>query len=144
MSVNGIWKIEMLGPYGWQTIATSFLEDGDYKGASRDHYTVGNYEISGSRIEISAFTMQHGEARTVFGEKKKELNLKLEGEIEKKQSEIGKYITEKLDNDDKNINAEDVKIVNSYNEIKDIRNKIYIKRKDIDELKNQKSESSSS
>ena len=82
MSVNGIWKVEMLGPYGWQSIATAFLEDGNYKGASQDHYTVGNYEISDNRIEISAFTMQHGEARTVFGEKKKELNLKLEGEIE--------------------------------------------------------------
>ena len=82
MSTNGIWKVEMLGPYGWEPVATAFLEDGKYRAASENHYTVGNYEVSGNRIEISTVGVQHGEARTVFGEKKKEMNLKLEGEIE--------------------------------------------------------------
>jgi hypothetical protein len=82
MSTNGIWKMEMLGPYGWEAIATAFLEDGIYRAASENHYTVGNYEVSGNRIEISTVGLQHGKARTVFGKKKKKLNLKLEGEIE--------------------------------------------------------------
>jgi hypothetical protein len=82
MSANGIWKVEMLGPYGWEPVATAFLEDGIYRGASENHYTVGTYEVSGNRIGISTFGVQHGKARTVFGKKKKELNLKLEGEIE--------------------------------------------------------------
>lgn len=43
MSVNGIWKVEMLGPYGWESVSTAFLEDGKYRAASEDHYTVGNY-----------------------------------------------------------------------------------------------------
>ncbi len=82
MSTNGIWKVEMLGQDGWEAIATAFLEDGTYRAASENHYAVGNYEVSGNRIAISAAGVQHGEARTVFGEKKKELDIKLEGEIE--------------------------------------------------------------
>jgi len=82
MNISGIWKVEMLGPYGWESVATAFLEDGKYRSASENHYTVGNYEISGNRVEISAVGMQHGKARTVFGEKKKEMDLKFEGEIE--------------------------------------------------------------
>jgi hypothetical protein len=82
MSVNGIWKVEMLGPYGWESVATAFLEDGTYRGASENHYTVGNYEVSGNRIEISTAGVQHGEARVVFGKKEKNLDLKLEGEID--------------------------------------------------------------
>ena len=81
MSANGIWKVEMLGPYGWEAIATAFLEDGKYRSASENHYTVGNYEVSGNRIEISAVGVQHGKARTVFGDTKKEMDLIFQGEI---------------------------------------------------------------
>jgi len=81
MSTNGIWKVEMLGPYGWESMATAFFEDGKYWAASENHYTVGTYKVSRNRIEISAVGVQHGKARTVFGSKKKEMNLKLEGKI---------------------------------------------------------------
>jgi hypothetical protein len=83
MDINGIWKVEILGPYGWEPIATAFLEDGKYRSASENHYTVGNYEVSGNRVEISVASVQHGKARTVFGEKKREMNLKFEGEFDK-------------------------------------------------------------
>ncbi len=72
----------MLGPYGWDPIATAFLEDGKYRSASENHYTVGSYEVSGDRIEISAVIVQHGKVRTVFGEKKEKIDLKFKGEIE--------------------------------------------------------------
>ena len=74
--------MEILGLYGWEPMSTAFLEDGKFWAASANHYTVGNYEISGSRIEISAVAVQHGKVRTVFGEKKREMGLKFEGEIE--------------------------------------------------------------
>ncbi|MGI9513958.1 MAG: hypothetical protein ACR2OL_13730 [Anderseniella sp.] len=82
MNMNGIWKVEMLGPYGWESVATAFLEDGKYRAASENHYTVGNYEVSGNRVEISAVGMQHGKVHILFGEKKKEIDLKFEGKIE--------------------------------------------------------------
>jgi hypothetical protein len=93
MGMNGIWKVEMLGPYGWESIATAFLEDGQYRSASENHYTVGHYEVSGSRIEISAAAVQHGKARTVFGKKKKEMALTFEGEI--KGGKIKGHVREK-------------------------------------------------
>ena len=82
MGMNGIWKVEMLGPYGWESTATAFLEDGKYRSASENHYTVGTYEVSGNRIAVSAYGVQHGKARVVFGKKKKEMHMKYEGEIE--------------------------------------------------------------
>lgn len=82
MSMNGIWKVEMLGPYGWESVATAFLEDGRYRAASENHYTVGNYEVAGNRIKISAVGLQHGKVRTVFGKQKKQIDLRFEGEID--------------------------------------------------------------
>ena len=82
MSLNGIWKVEMLGPNGWESTSTAFLEDGKFRGASGNHYTIGNYEISGNRIGISVAGVQYGKARTVFGKKKEKMNVKFEGEID--------------------------------------------------------------
>lgn len=82
MGMNGIWKVEILGQDGWEPTSTAFLEDGKYRAASEKHYTVGDYEVSGNRIKISAAGVAHGDARTVFGKKQKELDLKFEGEIE--------------------------------------------------------------
>lgn len=79
--MNGIWQIEVLGAYGWESISTAFLEDGDYKSASEHHYSTGHYEISGSSIIVSAHHVSHGETRTLFGAKNKELDLHFEGEI---------------------------------------------------------------
>ena len=82
MSVNGIWRIEMLGPYGWESVATAFLEDGKYRSASENHYTVGDYEVSGDQIRITAVLAQHGKARTVFGKKEKQMNLSFDGQVD--------------------------------------------------------------
>jgi len=82
MSVNGIWRVEILGPGGWEPLATAFLEDGTYKAASEDHYTVGSYEVSGDRIEITGIATYYGKVRTVFGRNEKETKLKFEGRIE--------------------------------------------------------------
>lgn len=82
MSVDGIWQIEMLGAYGWENVSVAFLEDGNYKAASENHYSTGNYDISGNKIKISAQHVTHGRARTLFGAKNKKINLNFEGELE--------------------------------------------------------------
>ncbi len=82
MSIDGIWKVEMLGPYGWEPMATALLEDNQYMAASENHYTVGSFEVSGNRIEMSAQSMQHGKVRTLFGKKEKEFGLVFKGEID--------------------------------------------------------------
>ena len=82
MKHNGIWKIELLGPYGWESMATAFLEDGAYKGGARNHYAVGPYRVSGNKVEFSLKYVTHGEARTIFGKKVKDMDLELAGEVD--------------------------------------------------------------
>ena len=82
MSANGIWKVEMLGPYGWESVATAFLHDGEYRAASQDHYSLGSYQVDGDRIEISASSHVHGQVRTLFGEKRTKIDMRFAGRIE--------------------------------------------------------------
>jgi hypothetical protein len=63
VKVDGIWKVEILGPYGWEAVSTSFLENGRYLGASQDHYTIGQYEVSGDSIRVEAVMYPHSEAQ---------------------------------------------------------------------------------
>ena len=82
MSVNGIWQIEMLGAYGWENVSTAFMEDGNYKSASQDHYSVGSYQISENKIKISSRHVSYGETRTLFGAKNNEISLNVEGVVD--------------------------------------------------------------
>jgi len=81
MSVDGIWKIEMLGPYGWEAVSTAFLEDGRYLAASQDHYATGSYELTGNNIQVTATTHSHGQVRTMFGANAPSVELSFGGEI---------------------------------------------------------------
>lgn len=82
MSLNGIWKIEVLGPDGWESMSTAFMEDGKYKSGSRYHYAVGTYQITDNRVRVSARYVAHGQARAMFGKKLEQADLEFEGEID--------------------------------------------------------------
>ena len=82
MSLNGIWKLEMLGPYGWEPYSTVYLEDGIYKGGARNHYAVGHYEVSDNKVSVAVHYVTHGEARTMFGKKATQMELEFEGIID--------------------------------------------------------------
>ena len=69
MSCEGVWSVEMKGPYGWERLATAFMRNGEYLGASADHYAVGSYKEDGDDLEISMVVKQYGALRTVFGRK---------------------------------------------------------------------------
>jgi len=81
MSVDGIWKVEMLGPHGWDAVSTAFLEDGRYLSASQDHYSVGRYEIDGKRINMNVANHAHRPDRAMFGAPGAQVGLDFEGEI---------------------------------------------------------------
>jgi hypothetical protein len=81
MSVDGIWKVEMLGPYGWEAMATAFVEDGRYLAGSQDHYAIGSYELDGNQIQVTASMHSHGQVRTLFGAKSPQIELTFSGEI---------------------------------------------------------------
>jgi hypothetical protein len=69
MSCEGVWVVEMKGPYGWERIAFAFLKNGEYLGAGPNHYSVGTYREDGENLEISVVVTQHGQLRTIFGKK---------------------------------------------------------------------------
>ena len=81
MSMNGIWKVEMLGPYGWEAMSTGFMEDGRYLASSQSHYTVGRYELTGDQVIVTAVMHSHGETRTLFGHKNPLMELSFTGTL---------------------------------------------------------------
>jgi len=90
MSVEGIWKVETMGPYGWERTATAFLKDGRYLGASADHYSTGSYEATEETFRAELNLHQHGKVRAVFGVKKRNLQTVLEAKIKKADKIVGK------------------------------------------------------
>jgi hypothetical protein len=66
MNCEGIWKVEITTPYGWERIATAFMKNGEYLAASANHYSVGSYTQNGDDVEISTVVTQYGDFRTVF------------------------------------------------------------------------------
>lgn len=67
MSCEGVWNVEVKGPYGWESIATAFMQDGRYLGGGANHYSVGRYKEDGDNLEISLKGRQYANLRTVFG-----------------------------------------------------------------------------
>ena len=84
MSCEGVWKVEMVGPYGWESIATAYMKNGEYFGAGPNHYSVGTYKQDGNNVVMSTTLTQHGTIRTVFGIKSPgKLHLTAKGKIKK-------------------------------------------------------------
>jgi hypothetical protein len=82
MAIEGIWRIEMQGPYGWEATATAFIQDGIYRGASAVHYTVGTYTVDGNRVLATATMTTHGQPlRAMFGRKDTSFSITYEGEL---------------------------------------------------------------
>jgi len=69
MSCNGVWVVEMKGPYGWERIATAFMRNGEYLGAGPNHYSLGSYKEDGDNLEMSIRVTPCGALRTIFGKK---------------------------------------------------------------------------
>ena len=69
MSCEGVWKVEVKDPYGWERVPTAFMKNGEYPAASANHYTVGSYREEDDAVEITALVTQYGDMHTVFGKK---------------------------------------------------------------------------
>lgn len=82
MSIEGVWKVEILGPYAWEELSTAFLKNGLYLAASAHHHSVGSYEETDGTVEVRVRLTQHGTPRTVFGETSKVIDLLMKGTIE--------------------------------------------------------------
>lgn len=90
MSVDGIWKVEMNGAYGWEKVGTAFLKNGRFLGASADHYSIGSYEVDGDALTADIQVTQYGKVRAVYGSKKKQLSHRMEAKIKKEGKIVGR------------------------------------------------------
>ena len=79
MSVEGVWKVEVKGPYGWEKLGTAFLQNGRYLAASADHYSIGSYEAEGDAFTADIQVNQYGKVRAAYGTKKRQMDHRVEG-----------------------------------------------------------------
>lgn len=82
MKVDGVWKVEMLGPYGWERVSTGFLDAGSYRAASKDHFAQGTYRLDGDHLRIEADMAIHGELRSLFGRRDDHFRLRIEADAD--------------------------------------------------------------
>jgi hypothetical protein len=81
MSINGIWKVEMLSPYGWEAMSTAFLQDGRYWSGGANQYAVGSYTLNGDKVISEATVVIHGEKKTFLGKTENRYMLRFDGEL---------------------------------------------------------------
>ena len=80
--IDGVYKVEMLGPYGWENFSTAFIHDGLFRSASAEHFTAGHYELGDEGFEMEGNLTQFVEHRPLFGHKDvKGLPIKFRGTI---------------------------------------------------------------
>ena len=90
MSFDGVWKVEMHGPYGWEAVSTAILENGRFFGASAEHYSIGRYEEDGNAIKVFTRLTQLGRSRTIFGVGSEVIDVRMEGAAKSESDIAGK------------------------------------------------------
>ncbi len=90
MGVEGVWKVELMGPYGWERLATAFLKDGRYLAASANHYATGGYTSDDDSLKADLEVIQHGKCRAIFGSKKRHMSISLDAKIKKEEKIVGR------------------------------------------------------
>jgi hypothetical protein len=94
MTIDGVWKVEMHGPWGWEARATAFLENGNYRGASTDHFTIGTYSIDGNTVTAEATVNTYGQLGAVLGMTEPRIKLSMSGEIDTESMTVNGKATE--------------------------------------------------
>jgi hypothetical protein len=88
MNIDGVWKVEIQGPYNKEAFSTVFLKNGRYFGGSVSHYSIGRYKEDGGVFKAKVVITQHGGLRTMFGDKKKRVKVRMEGKLRKKGGKL--------------------------------------------------------
>jgi len=88
MNIEGIWKVEIQGPYNREPFSTVFLENGRYLGSSADRYSIGRYQEHDGVFKAKVVINQHGVVRTMFGTKKERVKVRVEGTVSKKGDKL--------------------------------------------------------
>ncbi len=79
MSIEGIWTVEVYGPFGWDNRGIYILEKGRIVGGDNRQYSVGVYEVTGDQMKAELKVHYYGPPRTVFGEATEQFGAEIEG-----------------------------------------------------------------
>jgi len=80
--IDGIYKVDMLGPFGWESFSTAFINEGEFRSASAEHFTAGTYEVEDHQFEMQGNLTQYVDRHPLFGRKgSKDLPIKFSGKI---------------------------------------------------------------
>lgn len=82
VEVEGVWRMEMLGRYGWEPVGTAFIQNGRYLRGSSNACTVGTYRLEGDTILIEATTSLFGGGQTIYGKSSGEVRIKYVAKIQ--------------------------------------------------------------
>ncbi len=82
MAVDGIWRSELYGLFGWETTGVLILEKGRLIGGGHHHYSVGTYEDNGEDVNMTWEVEYYGTPRTVFGSSDKHFSVSFNGKLE--------------------------------------------------------------
>ena len=68
-NIEGIYKVEMLGPYGWENFSTAFIREGEFRSASAEYFTAGTYDVEDGGFQMEGNLTQYADHRPLFGRK---------------------------------------------------------------------------
>lgn len=81
MPVEGVWTIEVYGPFGWDSRGIFVFEKGRILGGDNRQYTAGKYSVSNDEFSAELRVHYYGPPRTVHGEASEEFETRLIGKI---------------------------------------------------------------
>lgn len=81
-NIDGVYQVDMLGPYGWERFSTAFIKNGEFRSASAEHYTAGICMVDGERFQMEGNLTQYVDNRPLFGATRVDgLPIEFSGEI---------------------------------------------------------------
>lgn len=90
MALEGIWTMEIYGPFGWENRGVFIFEGGRIMGGDNRQYSSGTYRQTGDTVEARITTHYYGPPRAVFGEVREQFATEFSGRM--KDGEIDGYI----------------------------------------------------
>ena len=66
-SIDGVYRVDLLGPFGWESFSTAFIDGGEFRSASASHFTSGTCVVEDDGFEMEGNLTQYDDSRVLFG-----------------------------------------------------------------------------
>ena len=81
-NIDGVYRVDILGTFGWESFSTAFIDGGAFRSASAEHFTEGTCSVADGGFQMEGSLTQFDDNRVLFGRKNlKGLPIKFRGEI---------------------------------------------------------------